>query len=106
QSNVEIMFNNTGTVDVQTGTLFVTNGGTSSGAFTGQAAGTLRLGGTHVMTPTSSIAGALSANLQGIIDLTGVYNITGATTVNAGLVTFSGTLTSLGSLTISGGNAV
>src|SRR5204862_10925 len=44
-----VPFNNTGTVDVQTGTLALTGGGTSTGTFTLAALTTLNVSGTYTL---------------------------------------------------------
>jgi hypothetical protein len=57
----DVLFNNTGTVEAQTGTLRLAGGGTSSGSFSAQQGATLDFGGgTQVITLTApgSISGA------------------------------------------------
>jgi len=81
-TTVSIPFNNSVTVDVQTGTLILSGGGTSGGTFTGL--GTLQFSaGTHDLQAASSV------------------NVP-AVTVSGGTVNLAGSLGG-GSLTISGG---
>ncbi len=104
-TTVAVTFNNTGTVDVQTGILNFTNGGTHSGNFTGTA-GTIGFGGgTHLINAVSSIT---TQNVQfsgsGTTTINGTYNVAGTTGISNGTATINGTLPSLGSaLNISGG---
>src|SRR5687767_9596298 len=88
-------FNNTGALDVQSGTVWLQQGGTHAGSFTG--AGTLQFGGgAHVLTGTSSVTVANATFSAGTTDVGGTYNIAGTTTVNGGTASFTGTLASLG----------
>ena len=104
-TTVAVTFNNAGTVDVQTGILNLTNGGTHSGNFTGTA-GTIGFGGgTHLLNAVSSIT---TQNVQfsgsGTTTINGTYNVAGTTGISNGTATINGTLPSLGSaLNISGG---
>ena len=104
-TTVAVTFDNTGTVDVQTGILSLTNGGTHSGNFTGTA-GTIGFGGgTHLLNAGSTIT---TQNVQfsgsGTTTINGTYNVAGTTGISNGTATINGTLPSLGSaLNISGG---
>ena len=78
------MFNNDGTTNVQDGTLGLTRGGTSTGAFTVQSLGTLGFGNlTHDLTTGSSVSGAGDVNFfSGTTTVGDGYAITGTTTVS------------------------
>src|SRR6185295_8857068 len=75
-STVGVPFNNNGTVEVQTGTLEFSNGGTSSGAFNVSQGATLEFGGgTHTLTAASSInAPGATLNLTSTITIAGSYD--------------------------------
>ncbi len=105
-STIDIAFNNTGTVDVQTGTLSLTKGGTSDSGFSG-AAGTLQFGGgTHVLNSGATISIPNVVFSSGTATLNDDYNATTSTTVSGGTANFNGTVTSIGSsVTVSFGTA-
>ncbi|AFY28282.1 Calx-beta domain-containing protein [Cyanobium gracile] len=102
---VDVVFNNTGTVDVLTGILDLTNGGTHTGNFTGTA-GTIGFGGgTHLLNASSNLT---TQNVRfsgsGTTTINGTYNVAGTTSLTAGSASIGGTLTSLGAaLNISAG---
>jgi large repetitive protein len=103
-------FDNSGLVDVQVGTLNLSNGGTHSGSFSG--AGTLQFGGgTHTLSAassvtTSNVTFAAGDVTFGTTNVAGEYNIAGTTRVEGGTANFTGTVTSLGSaLNMTGGTA-
>ena len=106
-TTVSIPFNNSLTVDVQSGTLNLSGGGTSSGTFSGP--GTLQFGGgTHDVQAASSIDIPAVVFSGGTVNLDGSYNATSATTVSGGTANFNsaGTVSSVGSsLTVSSGVA-
>jgi hypothetical protein len=81
-------FNNTGTVEVASGTLDLAGGGVSSGAFLTDAGAVLEFGGgTHYLSAASSISGAGNVvfdtdsfnTMSTTID--GTYNVSGTTTL-------------------------
>ena len=80
-------FNNSGTLDLQTGSLALQGGGTNSGTITVPAGTALNLSGTFLSDSASSIASA------------GNFTVSGGTATVAGLINLSGTLT------VSGGTA-
>jgi uncharacterized repeat protein (TIGR02543 family) len=112
-TSARIPFNNYGSVEIQTGTLSLFNGGSSSGDFNVPSGTTLDFaGGTFTANASSSITGAgqLSvsagtANLGGFVNVTGTNsfnslaaNLTGnyictnnTLVISAGVATFSGT---------------
>ncbi len=109
-TTVSVTFNNTGAVQVQTGTLNLTLGGTSTGSFIGSAGTTLQFsGGTHDLNGGSSIAAPAVMFTAGTVNLHGSYNVSGSTTVSgAATVQFaadSSVATVGASLAISGGTA-
>jgi hypothetical protein len=85
-----VSFNNSGAVDIQTGTLSLGSGGTHSGTFTVPANTALILaGGAHTAGAGSSITGAGqftvsggTANLEGLVNVTGNYTFSGTGTAN------------------------
>ncbi len=96
-TNISVALNNTGTVEVQTGTLNLSGGGTSSGDFTGAPGATLQFGGgTHNLDANADITTANTTFSGGTVNHAGVYNTSGTTTVTGGTTNLTGTLTSLG----------
>lgn len=105
-TDISMVFNNSGVVNVQAGRLNLSGGGTSSGSYTG--AGSLEFGGgSHTLTPASSISNNQVLFSGESADVAGNYNVAGKTQVSGGSVNFTGTVAnSGGSLDISGGKAV
>ncbi len=117
-STVNIVFNNSGTVDIQSGTLALSGGGTNSGQFISSASGaTLRFsGGTHSLQDTSTISGpgGLSVlggtlNVLGTVSIGGLTNAGGTLNFNGlppsyvtNLTVSSGTLTASNIVTVPG----
>ena len=102
-STISTLFNNSGTVDVESGTLNLSGGGADVGAVY-QGPGTIEFGGgTRTLNAASSItSNALFAgNATTFTTVNGGVG-TGLMTVTAGTVTFNGTV-STGGLTQSGG---
>ncbi len=99
-STISTLFNNSGIVNVTSGTLDLSGGGTDVGA-TYEGSGTVQFGGgTRTLDATSSITGnALFSGGQTTVN-GGVG--TGLMTVTGGTATFNGTVTT-GALTQSGG---
>ncbi|MEI6077879.1 MAG: hypothetical protein WCS94_20025, partial [Verrucomicrobiota bacterium] len=103
-----IAFNNTGSVEVQTGTLSLGGGGTSTGTFTALAGTTLDLGGgIHNFTASSSVSGVGTFSVSGgTANLAGSLNVAGTNSFSAGTANFSGSYAIVGgTLNISGGTA-
>ncbi|HEV7571716.1 MAG TPA: LamG-like jellyroll fold domain-containing protein [Thermoanaerobaculia bacterium] len=114
-------FNNSGTVDIQSGTLNLTSGGTSSAIFNAGAAGRLLFNGaTYTLSGAATLTGAGNFEINGgQVNVTGsaiavnrltmnggTLNVTGAiSTTPAGIVDWSAdsTLTGAGSLSIASG---
>ncbi len=87
-----LVFNNTGAVDVNSGTLNLQGGGTSTGSFVANAGGVLNFGGgTHNLNAGTSVTGAGTVQIGGgTWNLNaGTYNVTGTTMVNGGTANFA-----------------
>jgi len=96
--------NNSGTVDIASGTLHLGfSGSSTSGSFTVQAGATLDFFfGTHRLGDTSAILGAGIVRFSGAaVTLTGAYNLTGDTVISAGTAQFDADA-STGTLALSG----
>jgi Right handed beta helix region len=107
-STIEMTFNNTTdgaeAVDVQSGTLSVNQGGTSTGNFA-ISSGTFDFaGGYHTITAGASMTGGGSMTVSGgIVDVNCAYEMTGTLTITSGTTTFYDTAnTGTGTLAISG----
>ena len=93
----EPVFNNTGVVQVQSGTLDLTGGGTSSGSFDAASGTTLDFGGgTHTLNTGATFTGAGSSRVVG-----GTATVNGAATA-ANFAQTGGTLNGGNTLTVSG----
>ncbi|MGC8991224.1 MAG: hypothetical protein ACP5MD_14005, partial [Verrucomicrobiia bacterium] len=102
----EVVFNNSGTLAVQTGTLRLTGGGTGTGLYSVSAGATLDFGGgTHTLSSASSITGDGTLNVSGgKVTHNGNYQVTGTTKVGNGELHLIGNITSLGSsVAVTGG---
>jgi type IV secretory pathway protease TraF len=94
-------FNNTGTVDHQTGTITLTGGGTSTGSFSVAAGATLDfLAGTHAL--NGDVTGAGAVAITGATVTVGAGTTFGlpALIVTSGTGTVNGTLTALDSIRV------
>jgi hypothetical protein len=103
-------FHNSGSVNVQAGTLKIAGGGTHTGSFYVGANGELLFQGTQTATtrflPPSNVSGPGGFDVSADpVTEDGTYNITGTTTVDGGSLTFTNPVTSVGALTVSGGTA-
>ncbi len=118
-TGVNFVFNNTssgtgnGIVDLQSGTLSFSAGGTSNSGSSFTAAGGTTLAffgtfgtGTYTFQPGSSLSAATFAVGSGTVNINGSYSTT-ATTAGSGTVNFNpgATVSGVGALTISGGTA-
>jgi hypothetical protein len=116
-ATIGVPFTNTGTVDVQTGTLTLTGGGTSTGAFTLAATTTLNISNTYtlaggsvtgagtVTVPTSStlVASADSPSVANLALSGGTLTASAGANLRVGALTFSsGTLGGPGAVTVTG----
>jgi hypothetical protein len=107
-TTMQVVFNNTGTVEVATGVLYLSSGGSSSGSFSVTTGTTLNFGpGTHALSADSSITGAGSVVVSaGLINVNGAYDIAATTSVTGGTVNFRTSMVHLGNaFQISGGTA-
>ncbi len=104
-TTVTTAFDNSGTLEVDAGTVDLTGGGTDSGRFTGVGAVEFA-GGTTTLEARSSVTAAEVLFAGGTTDIAGHYDVSGSTTVSGGTANFSAAVTSLGSnLAITGGVA-
>lgn len=115
-TTIDIALNNSATVNVDSGTLTLSRGGTSTGVFDVDAGATLTLsGGTHTLAPASQVIGAGTARFSGgTTNLAGTYSVA-ATYITDGIANFNaiatttslaqsgGTLAGSASLTVSAG---
>ncbi|MCK1485082.1 phosphatase PAP2 family protein [Bradyrhizobium sp. 193] len=103
-STISAAFNNRGTVNVQSGTLVLSGGGTDEGAIY-LGAGTVEFaGGVRTLDAASSITGNATFS-GGTTTINGTYNVSGSTAVSAGAALLAGTVTNLGDvLSISSGS--
>jgi PEP-CTERM motif len=107
-TTVSVVFENTGTLDVQTGTVILSGGSTHTSA-TITGAGTIQFGArTHTLDAASELTAAnvrFAGGSTGTTTVNGLYDVAGSTTVLSGLADLSAAdLQSLGaSLTVSGG---
>ncbi|HJT36519.1 MAG TPA: hypothetical protein VJ783_31135, partial [Pirellulales bacterium] len=105
-THVNPAFNNSGSVDVKSGTLSLDGGGTSSGSFTVETGAALDFGGgTHDLSAsTTSITGAGTVGFTGATTIIGgIYTVTGTTSISGGEVDFNHDATSTTTV-LSGGN--
>ncbi|MEA3211935.1 MAG: hypothetical protein QOE70_4992, partial [Chthoniobacter sp.] len=112
---IGVPFDNTGTVNVQTGTLSFSAGSslaTTTGDFNVSSGATLRWSSSFNLGAASDVAGAGTVNFSsGTINVAGTYNLTGAgsaSTFTGATVNFNATIASLGAgaLAISSGSVV
>ncbi|HND56817.1 MAG TPA: hypothetical protein PLV92_30570, partial [Pirellulaceae bacterium] len=119
-TRIEWAVDNSGTIDVASGTLDMAGGGVSTGAFTIQSNATLGFaGGSHSLSSASSVSGAGTLRISGgVADFNGAVtltNPTSQTSVTGGTANFNsqgatttllqitgGTLGGVGTLTVTG----
>jgi hypothetical protein len=97
---VSLAFNNTGSVDVQSGTLALNGGGTSTGSFDSTGA-TLAFGGTHNLSAAGAITGGNVTFNGATVNHAGSYSVTGTTTATGGTANLTGGPATLGNVVIS-----
>lgn len=90
-------FNNSGTVDVQQGTLQLLGGGSHSGDFAGAAGAALQFAGNHTFAAGADISGGVNVTLAGTVEI--AESVTWSTT---GVTTLNGTVTGAGNWDVSG----
>ena len=104
-SSIGMAFNCAGSLDVQSGTLNLTGGGTNTGSLNASAGGTLALGGgTHYFNAGCSVTGpGIFSVTSGTANMAGTLSVTGTNTFGGGTLNFSNTVSITGStLNISG----
>jgi hypothetical protein len=97
--DVSSVFDNDGTVDVQTGGLQFSGGGgatTNTGSFDATGAALEFGGGTFNLAAGSSITGTNVTFSGATVNHSGTYNVTASTTVSGGTMNLTGTVTSAG----------
>jgi hypothetical protein len=100
-----VSFNNSGAVEIQTGTLRLSGGGAHGGSFGVSAGTTFNLaGGAHTGNATSSITGAGEFTMSGgTVNLAGLVNVSGSNTFRGGTANLTGNyICTNNTLTISG----
>jgi hypothetical protein len=80
-----LVFNNSGAVEVNTGTLRVIGGGTSTGTFAVANGATLDFAGAYALTGGAGVSGAGNVTFSaGTVDVAAPYALTGTTTIGSG----------------------
>ncbi len=105
-NKTSVAFNNSGTVDVQAGTLSLVSGGTHSGDFTAPTGATLEIGGNHTFAVGADISGNGSfVSSSGTSSYPGSLTTAGDLTVSGGALTIAGVLNA-GTALITGGGGL
>jgi RHS repeat-associated protein len=113
--NINVVFDNHGTVQLDSGSLRLVNSGSDTGSYAVPSGTALQfLGGTRVLNAGAVLGGAGDVNVTGsALTLSGTYAITGTTTINGGIAHFetaAGAVTfptlTLSSGTLDGRNAL
>jgi hypothetical protein len=87
---IPLALNNDGTVDVESGTLNLTGGGTDTGSFTGVPGTTLQFGGgNHTLQAASHVTVPNVVFSTGTVVVNGTYTISQNTTFSGATVTFN-----------------
>ena len=104
---INVAFNNSGTVDMQSGALSLQNGGLDSGAFSVETGAYLGFdgNGTTTLSPSSQVAGAgvVEMSNNATVNVAGAYNGSGVLQVNGGNVKFTAPISSVGKISVTGG---
>jgi hypothetical protein len=104
---VGVSFNNSGTVEVHSGSLSILGPGTHTGAFQVDTGATLEFGyfggAPHLLTASSQITGAGNLALSASADVLGAMALGGTVTVTGGTNTFSGSFSNISVLSILAG---
>jgi hypothetical protein len=102
-SSIDTIFNNTGTVNVQSGTLNLAAGGTDvDGSY--QGAGTIQFsGGTRTLDAASSITATNVTFAARTTTVAGTYDVAGITAVSGGTADLSGAVSDINTLNLSSG---
>lgn len=103
-TDLQSTFNNSGAVNVNTGSLQLSGGGSSSGSITLASTSNLRLTGDYEFASGSSVNGPGSVQIvSGTTTFTGTNSASAHFSVTGGTATFSGNTVSSGGGTFSGG---
>ncbi|MBK9092073.1 MAG: hypothetical protein IPM84_04715 [Anaerolineae bacterium] len=107
-SRIDMIFNNTGTLNLRAGTFQINSGGSSSGPFQVQAGATLNFSvDTYTFAATATVANAGAVRFSsGTVTVNGAFSGAGSVTVNGGTATFAGAYTATGPVTLSSGNLI
>jgi hypothetical protein len=106
-NSAAVAFNNTGTVDVQAGTLGLNSGGSHSGIFTLAASTLLNFNRVHSSSISSSITGGGNFTVDGgSTSYEGNVNIGGTASFTLGTATFSGAGFQASNITLNSGSAI
>jgi len=93
-TRISVAFNNSGTVDVQSGTLSLNGGGTNTGAMVVSPGAALNLGaGVHAFLPASTLTGQghlITSSFSDVANLAGLVNVTGSNLFTAGTINVTG----------------
>lgn len=103
--NLNVSFSNSGTVNVNSGTLMLEGGGTQSGAFNVAAGSALRFGGTHSVGASTTFSDTATSTMEvftGTTTVTPALSLLGTFKVSGGTATLNNTAT-LNVLEVSGG---
>ncbi len=91
-----VVFNNTGTVNLTSGTLSINSGGSNSGTIDAPAGTALNLGGSFTHALSGTIGGAGTFNfLNGTHNFQGQFLPTGTVNFNGGTITIANTMASI-----------
>ena len=104
-TSFEVAFDNSKSVVVESGTVSLSGGGTSSGDFLVKAGTTLEfLGGSHNLTVDSQVTGQGNVHIgRGDTSVAGTYGVGGETLVDGGTVRFIGDSPNTNTLSINNG---
>lgn len=100
-----LFFHNSGTVNVQTGTLQIGSGSLANvhtGAFNISSGATLNLSGTHTLNSTASFTGTGTALISGTVNATGTHAVAAPLTLT-GILQSTGTVNASNAVTWSSG---
>jgi Domain of unknown function DUF11/PKD-like domain len=106
-TTISFQFNNGSLLDIQSGTLVLSQGGTQTDTMTVAATTHLRLQGTHNFNAIATVSGAGTFEVNsGATTMAGTYSVSGNTTFSGGTAVFSGPITAFGATTTISGTAV
>jgi hypothetical protein len=104
QSQIDMIYNGDGVLQVQTGTLYLTQGGSNTSLCTLEEGTTLRLAGTHTFGAEGSMQGAGGVRASGgTASLNGTLGFTGPLGADGGTLNVNAPVTTPAAATISAG---